>query len=543
MQLPKISYRAGILIILLLTVSAYAPCINRFALYDDGWVIADQRTGSLSNIPNLFFDQYWAGDKVTKLYRPLTLVLFALERNLFADQVAWLHLMTLLFHLATVVLTVLFIKKMTNSGVISLAAGTWFALHPIHTEVVSSLTGVSELGATLFVLAALSVNYNKHSRAWLAGLLLLVAMLFKESAAAGIILLFLMRAYQEWSVNKRVGWETIRFMIPSSLGVLLILLLRHWVLGSIAPANAGQMLWGMKLSDRISFIGLAFFKHFVLLIAPFHLRIDYQGYLMNMPFSIRWAKAIAAFAFIIGITWCALKTKNRTKAVSFGWLFLLFAYLPVSNLVPIGVVVAERLMYLPSIGASVLFGVIIEKVGNSKWKSAGAWLLVIGVMISFIAITYSRCMVWANPDQFWNRALLDSPNNHLILAHAGIHAMNFGSHEKAAPLLKKACIAQPGNEAVCFFAGKELYLLKRYQESLAVLARLTKRQTRETGAVYLVMARALEKMGNPEAAKEQALLALERNPALKGIINDWACELAEPAKSIIGCDLKTVKNN
>jgi hypothetical protein len=69
---------------------------------------------------------------------------------------------------------------------------------------------------------------------------------------------------------------------------------------------------------------------------------------------------------------------RRAPALAFGLLWLVTALLPVSNVVPTGVVLAERTLFLASIGFLLAVGAIGERVTANRRLAAKPVRLVLG---------------------------------------------------------------------------------------------------------------------------------------------------------------------
>jgi hypothetical protein len=103
------------------------------------------------------------------------------------------------------------------------------------------------------------------------------------------------------------------------------------------------------------------------IIYPVNLSVDYfVNYSKAMPLSAVFT-LFAVAACIISI----LKIKN--KYFKFALFFTAVSYIPVSNIVPLVNTIADRYMYMPMIGISMIFACLMLKsfkVVNSKMAYA-----------------------------------------------------------------------------------------------------------------------------------------------------------------------------
>ena len=77
---------------------------------------------------------------------------------------------------------------------------------------------------------------------------------------------------------------------------------------------------------------------------------------------------LTAFIVLVFLELHALRrTTQDHQAIVFALLLIVFPYLPASNLLfPVGFVVAERVLYIPSMGLAILVGLGAEKLLRTK---------------------------------------------------------------------------------------------------------------------------------------------------------------------------------
>lgn len=132
----------------------------------------------------------------------------------------------------------------------------------------------------------------------------------------------------------------------------------------------------------------------------------------------------------VAIRWSGSKDRNR-RLVAFGIFWFLIALVPVSNLVPTSTKMADRYLFVPTVGAILallaLAAMLLPKPGWSRYAVCGALLLVIG---AYSAWSYSRTEVWCgktaewhgqpNPDlSLWTAAVQTNPDDTVALMFLG----------------------------------------------------------------------------------------------------------------------------
>jgi tetratricopeptide (TPR) repeat protein len=131
----------------------------------------------------------------------------------------------------------------------------------------------------------------------------------------------------------------------------------------------------------------------------------------------------------------AFSTRS-TRKLAFGSLFFLITVLPALQFFPTGTaIVADRFIYIPSIGLSFLLAELIAWLYGRKRKFvahlAAASFAVLITALS--ALTRSRCAVWNSNIALWDDAVRKYPDGYIPLAYfnRGIVYTDMGLHEKA----------------------------------------------------------------------------------------------------------------
>lgn len=115
----------------------------------------------------------------------------------------------------------------------------------------------------------------------------------------------------------------------------------------------------------------------------------------------------------------------------------LVPFLPASNLFfTTGFVVAERVLYLPSIGFVLLIGKGLQIVMRKRpmlGRFFQAWLLIF-----FALKTYDRCYDWQTELTLFSSGLKVNPENIKLLNNVGRLEENVGNYSLAEKHFKKA---------------------------------------------------------------------------------------------------------
>ena len=144
---------------LLVVASAIVVYLNAFGndfVLDDIALIRDNvRIRSLANVPHLFASSYWGYGGAQALYRPLVLVTYALNYAVHGLSTIGYTAVNVSLHAAVSLLLFELVRRIGGSLFAAVLAGVAFAVHPVHTEAVTGISGRPELLAAFFVLLAM----------------------------------------------------------------------------------------------------------------------------------------------------------------------------------------------------------------------------------------------------------------------------------------------------------------------------------------------------------------------------------------------------
>src|SRR5258706_12390261 len=153
---------------------------NGFAMDDDLYIFRN------AQVTNHSLKDLFQPNAFTAVFRPVTFATLAANFRLNGQNPWAYHAFNLLLHAGVTVLLFFVLSTILGSeprgDIIAFVAALLFAVHPIHTEAVTSVIGRSELLAAGFVLAAWL--FHLHDRPYLAAVSFVIALLSKESAVA-----------------------------------------------------------------------------------------------------------------------------------------------------------------------------------------------------------------------------------------------------------------------------------------------------------------------------------------------------------------------
>lgn len=390
---------------------------NGFA-YDDLPIVVDNTRVTTLLPPWAYFDQsYWSAGG---LYRPFTVWLLALQWHL-GDGAPWIfHVTSVALHALATGLAYLLARRALAPAWAGLAA-LCFAVHPVHVEAVANVVGVSELLCAVLVLAsvlsaprAVAEGFTLSRRAAVLAFGVLAAL----SKEQGYVTPALLLATAGMAGLPR-GTPAVRKVAPvaGALAALLaaLLLFRTGVLGGMAGDEPAAPLRTLGLSERV-LASLGTVPHWArLLLWPAKLSFDYTppGYPIAATLGLTH---LVAVLLVGGCLWLAWECRVRAPAVTLGITWTTIALLPVSNLIlPTGILLAERTLYLASVGAVLAVAGGAELVWRRLPSPAArrAALIALAVLL-LVAAGHSaaRAGVWRDNETLLRQVELEAPNNY-----------------------------------------------------------------------------------------------------------------------------------
>lgn len=403
-----------LLAVFAVAVAAYLPTAPYTFVQDDRAIIAaNPAAHSIGGAVAAFGRPYWPPPAEGGLYRPLTILTYAIDWTISAGRPGWFHVMNALWHgLATVLVVVLLARWIPEVGAVG--AGIVFALHPVHVEAVASLVARAELLAAVGILGAILAA--RRGRWAGAVALAAMAMLSKEHGVVVGVLILL----DDWLQ----GLEARRYPTAfyAGLGVVTLAFLGAWLMiGHQATGDLAPPFLGGGTAARLWVAGPAMLRAARLLVWPLDLSSDYGPQVIRVHDG--WSVAALGGAVIVlavvGLAWRSRRSApGLTLAVAAGAL----SYLPTSNLLfPSGVVLAERNLYLAVLlpAAIVGYGCV---AAVDKWGRRPVLYALAAVAIACGARSLARLPAWRD-----NRAQL--------LALITQHPESYRAHASAAAVL------------------------------------------------------------------------------------------------------------
>ena len=473
--------RRAALLVLLVAVGTYGNSVLNGFAYDDNTIIEGNPVVTEGRVVDALSSSYWpqvvAG---AGLYRPVTLSSFALEWRLWNGHPAGFHLVNVVVHVAVSLLVFLLILEV-SATLPALVGAALFAAHPVHSEAVANVVGRAELYSALFVVGACLLFWRDRGLApfWRAARLLGVGAFYvmglgsKEMAAtlpALLVLLALARNDDE-RVTDRVRTDLPVFLLTGAL-LVAFLGVRFLMLGSVTGEVPSPTLVGLSAGQRILTSLAVFPQYFRLLVFPLDLVADYAPAVL-FP-ALTWGPdVILGLLVILGATAAAIYFWPRERLVALGIVWFGIAILPVTNLlIPTGVLLAERTLYLPSVGLAFVVAGAVSWVDREHRTSLGMCLVAAGVLCAGLMVrTALRNPSWASTFAMLTVIGEEHPESFLAVKARAQGLDLVGEYEEADRYYKTALELAPQGYAVLVEVARFYGRRERWAEAEALLVR------------------------------------------------------------------------
>ncbi|MDP2957901.1 MAG: hypothetical protein Q8N53_15850 [Longimicrobiales bacterium] len=507
----------------LLAVAAYLNAAGNGFAYDDGLILAVNPVVTEGRWGEAFFGPWWYGAREgAGLYRPLTLGSFAMEWKLWGGSPLGFHAVSIVAHALSTLLVLRLLALLVPLG--AAAAGAFFfAVHPVHVEAVANVVGRSELYAALAVLGAgvaylepgLRAERMRGLRMGLVCLLFLLGLGSKEGAvmlpAALLALEFARRS--EGPLAARLRTEAP--LLAGLAGVLGgYLLLRVAVLGAVTGGAAAPELIGVTPGERI-LTALSLWPEYVrLLVFPLSLSADYAPAVLLVSRGVNASVVAGAFTLVgLGVLAWVLRTRSPLATAGIAWFFV--TVLPVSNLLfPAGLLLGERTLYLPSVGASlVVAGAWMG--ADARWGIAGrrrALAVAAVVGLALMVRTVDRNPSWFSTWTVMSTLAAEHPESAAAMRTRALGLERVGESQEAADVWRTVLALQPNHYGFLVEASRFFGRIGQGATAASLLSRAVELRPHDPVA-HRALGQQYLRLGRGREAHRAALDGLARSGA------------------------------
>ncbi|MFQ5953247.1 MAG: tetratricopeptide repeat protein [Candidatus Omnitrophota bacterium] len=441
-----------LLLLAVVTIGVYANSLGGDFVYDDkAMIVAYDLVKGIGNIPKAFISSTTLYGNVN-YYRPLQTISYMVDYFLWGDWPPGFHLTSIFFHIACVLLTYIFISLLFNNKVLSFVTALLFAVHPVHTIVVSYIAGRADTILCAFMLACFIfyIKYRYYSKGKISYafslLFFIMALLTKEFAMIIPIVIILFDRFSQplspLQEKKRPGLDYLPFLAILAIYILFRMFwMSFFVEGAVPP---------FPLKNRLITMPYWIAQYLRLIVLPNDLHIGRQPWVAQ---SILNVKVLVSIAVVAAAGYAAYRARKRESAIYFGaWWFLLMM-VPSLNLVASSYYTfSENWLYIPSIG---LFLVVAAVAKEANKKAATAFIVIITCIMG--CITISQNATWKDEIALGMNVLKFNPREFKIYNNMGVVYLSRGELDKAEESFKK-CLEIKPDTGMAYFNLYRVYM-------------------------------------------------------------------------------------
>jgi hypothetical protein len=262
-------------------------------------------------------------------------------------------------------------------------------------------------------------------------------------------------------------------------------------LHDVAPVFVGQSPLAVRLTAVATLADVL-----RLLAFPLTLRVDYSPAERTLVTSLldgRFLIGLGALLLWAGLLVAAWRHGRRIEAFGLGWIAI--AFLPVANLLfPVGILLAERTLYLPSVGLALAAGAALARFPPARLRAVAAVLVLAGGVRSAL-----RVPVWHDDVAVTLSILEDSPKSYRGPARMGALYQSRGDAGRALDAFRIAAGTFDRDPSVYLAGADAAYTLGRPALADSLLVRVEQLCYRCAG-YYRAQARAARARGDSAVA-------------------------------------------
>jgi len=433
------------LILGLVSLLVYANTLKNGFVFDDFVLIKYNAAVNkgIAGIPEIFTTPYFKGKINVSFdyYRPLSIVLFAIEYEIFGDTPFAGHLVNILLFSGCVLLLFFFLDNLfeqKKTGVAFIAC-LLFAVHPVNTEVVANIKSSDQLLCFFFAFSALDmyikfVQKGKILQAITGSIFFFLSLLSKETAIVLLAIIPLVFFFYRNEQKRR----SVYIIAGAAVAASVYLAIRYAVLGSFVTGNHSSfsfldniLVHAPSIDSRYATPVYVLGYYIRLLFVPYPLICDYSY--NTIPFmyfsNIKVLLSLAVYLILITVGVYRVVKKHKDP-FAFAIMYFLVCIALFSNIFfLIAGIMAERFLFFAVVGYCLLVALIIEKWTGLREPGDGflinkkAIFIITPILLIYSVLTIKRNCQWSDSNTLFTTDLPKAPNNWHLLYNMGTNQL------------------------------------------------------------------------------------------------------------------------
>jgi len=486
-----LEHKFSFFLIILLCVGVYLNIL-------DNAFVSDDVQGILEN-PHI-------GDVGAALKQfNLNLALKDLVFLAFGRNPAAYHILSIILHILATILVYFFLLILTENERLSSLATLLFALHPIHTETITWISGRGYALYSIFFLLAFvfyhfSLESEKRGPNLLAATVFYALALFTIPWALPLLVVFPL--YSWYVKSGKFDWPFYLTLTVLTVAYFFLVFKAGFV-GQ--KASTGAKVGGTH--DITILIPFSITQYIYLMFWPKVLSFYHEGLTLNQDY-VFWSRVFTVgFAILLP----AILFWRNKKLPLFFLLFFLIAISPSLSPVKVGFYVAERYVYLGSISFCVLIAAALIWLEKKLPIKNLALFLLIPILLLYSIRTVIRNDDWQTRASFWMATVRDTPTSYRAHNNLGDVYGWRGDWNKAIKAFQTAIKLKSDYDTPRYNLGIAYFSVNNLEGAKEQLQAALKLNSQHYKAYYILGVVSL-KEGKTEEAREYWEKCLKINP-------------------------------
>jgi hypothetical protein len=449
------SQRMRATIIVLLTIVVYLPALRGGFLWDDNYLITENRLIKASD--GLY--RYWFTTEADD-YWPLTSTAWWVEWRLWGANPLGYHIVNILLHAANAVLVWTILQRLKILG--AWVAALVFAVHPVNVATAAWISEQKNTQSMFFFALAilLYLRFDEVGQWKWYGFSLAAFLLALLSKAAVVMLPVVLLGCVWWVRGQLRSKDFLRvvpfFIVAAGLGLVTVWFQhKHRLALEQAVAPVG-------LASRLATAGSVPWFYLRQAVLPVHLALVYPH---RQVHDTRWTSYALGVFLMGGLILLWRKRNAWGRPLLFGLGYFLTMLLPVLGFFDQSYhrisSVADHWQYYAIIGPIALAVVGLGKLNRYPRVALGvAGLLVLGVA------SWTRVCVYANAETFWREYATEDPDGYIAHVNLGVVLAQSGELEEAIGQFEQTIRLKPDYAQAYYDLGGALAQSGRIQEAI-----------------------------------------------------------------------------
>lgn len=459
---------------LLLVTLIYSNSLhNQFVFDDIPLILKNPSIRDLKKIP-----LYFTSETKRVPYRPLRWITYAIDYQFSTLNPLGYHISNITLHLLTSLLVYLIISVLAGNSRLALFATILFAVHPVHTDSVTYISGRRDILSTLFYLLGFYLFLKSRKNKRLKLLILsfaayLLAIASKEMAATlPAIFLFYDLTHNlpdKGTLIKRLSAAFKKIISSHKLFYLSFfitaILFTCYKVFIKSPSNKVG-LYGGDLYIQLLTVSKILVYYIKLLLFPINLIADYSFNSFPLSHSLYEPAILFSLTVLCAIAFLTSKLLLRNKIMAFALIWFFVTLLPVCHIFPHHELLAEHYLYLPSFGFVLLIALVLESlIISTRWRYQ--IYIAFTLLILLLSIrTFYRNYDWKNSFTLWGKTIKTVPNCARALNNLGIEYYDQKDFKQAKALFQRTITIQPSYEKAYYNLGNLYRSQQQFKQAL-----------------------------------------------------------------------------